>query len=118
MLISTYCVNRITRVWTSGIEWKRPEPARERLGFRAETPNAVKLRSFPPRLSRGVNSRGNSGPRAGGVDEYHVESRSNENNGEGVNNGAHGKEDHALPVVRHASRRGREILRFRVQEIE
>src|SRR5215471_9817341 len=36
----------------------------------------------------------------------------------GVDHGAYGKKDHALPVVRYAGRGGGEILRFRVQEFE
>src|SRR5260370_7837544 len=118
MLISTYCVNRITRVWTSGIEWKRRGTAPAASRFRAETPTA-QLNSVHSRtrlrggeLQREIQGRGPS------VDEYHVESTSNENSVEGVNHGAHRKEDHALPVVRYAGRRGGEILRFRLQEFE
>src|ERR1700730_4068802 len=118
MLISTYCVNRITRAWTSGIEWKRREPARAACRFRAETPTA-QLNSVHSRpCFRGGELQREFRAEEAGVEEYHVESRANANNGEGVNHGAHGKKDHALPVVRHASRRGGEILRFRLQEFQ
>src|ERR1700730_3405160 len=118
MLISTYCVNRITKAWTSGIEWKRRETAPAASRFRAETPTAQPTSVHSRPGFRGGELQREFRAEKAGVEEYHVESRSNENNGEGVNHGAHGKKDHALPVVRHASRRGGEILRFRVQEFE
>src|SRR5260370_40530320 len=105
MLISTYCVNRITRVWTSGIEWKRRGTAPAASRFRAETPTA-QLNSVHSRprfrggeLQREIQLRGPS------VDEYHVESTSNENSVEAAHHGPHRKEDQPLPVARYAGRR-------------
>src|SRR6516162_6539397 len=148
MLISTHCVNRITVGLAesdgSGIGWKGGEPARERLSFRADTPDrtANSVHSRPrfrggelQRESRTEAGSPQRGPRdasvAGcpsrgraergcleSVGEYHLESRSNEKDVKGVHHGAHGKKDHALPVVRYAGRRGGKILRFRVQEFE
>src|SRR5262245_42696998 len=145
MLISTHCVNRITGGGRKRNRTRKGgEPGRWRLGSWADTPDrtANSVHSRPrfrgdelQRESRTEAGSPQRGPRdasvAGcpsrgraergcleSVEEYHVESRSNETDVKGVDHGAHGKKDHALPVVRYAGRRGGEILRFRLQEFQ